>query len=145
MIRFFPEKRASVSAIPAGSKKASCFSAVLPVSGWNQCVKWVAPRSMPHCFRACATSFAMEGSSGVWSRIVCNSASAVSFAKYSRIARSLNTSEPYAMSVRSIAMSRSIWVSNDLSVYHKIPPRRRKFGSFEVWIALRRSPACGRS
>ncbi len=98
MIRFLPEKRAKVSAMPAGSKKASCFSAVLPVSGWNQCVKCVAPRSIPHCFRACATSLAIEGSSGVWSRIVCSSASAVSFAKYSRIAFSLKTSEPYAIS-----------------------------------------------
>ena len=67
--------------MPAGSKKASCFSAVLPVSGWNQWVKWVAPRSIPHCLRAWATSLAMEGSNGAWSRIVCNNASAVSFDK----------------------------------------------------------------
>ena len=28
---------------PAGERKASCFSAVMPVMGWNQWVKWVAP------------------------------------------------------------------------------------------------------
>ena len=62
------------------------------------------------------TTYASGGVSGGTSpvtlsgSIVCSNASAVSFAKYSRIARSLNTSEPYAISVRSIAMSRSLKV-----------------------------------
>src|SRR5579872_7280448 len=29
-------------------KKESCFSAVVPVSGWNQCVKWVTPFPSAH-------------------------------------------------------------------------------------------------
>ena len=33
-------------------QKLSCFSDVMPESGWNQCVKWVAPFSMAHSFMA---------------------------------------------------------------------------------------------
>ena len=47
-----------------GSMKLSCFSDVMPESGWNQCVKWVAPFSMAHSFMACATTFATSLSSG---------------------------------------------------------------------------------
>src|SRR5476649_2362439 len=39
--------------------KESCFSAVVPVSGWNQCVKWVTPRSSAHAFIPAATWSAM--------------------------------------------------------------------------------------
>ena len=42
--------------------KASCFSAVTPVMGWNQWVKWVQPFSVAHCFMASAISLAMERS-----------------------------------------------------------------------------------
>ncbi len=44
--------------------KLSCFSEVMPVSGWNQWVKWVAPFSMAHSFIAWATTFATSMSSG---------------------------------------------------------------------------------
>jgi hypothetical protein len=44
--------------------KESCFSAVEPVRGWNQCVKWLAPRSVAHSFMASATASATLGSSG---------------------------------------------------------------------------------
>ena len=50
---------------PTGSIKLSCFSAVTPVMGWNQWVKWVAPFSRAHCFMASAISFAAESSSWV--------------------------------------------------------------------------------
>ena len=36
-IRFLPEKL-MMGSIPLGSRKESCFSAVEPVMGWNQCV-----------------------------------------------------------------------------------------------------------
>ena len=57
---------------PSSSKvrKASCFSAVRPVWGWNQWQKWVAPLASAHSFTAWATSFAMEWSSLVPRRIV---------------------------------------------------------------------------
>src|SRR4030095_6502573 len=29
-------------------KNESCFSAVVPVNGWNQCVKWVTPLLSAH-------------------------------------------------------------------------------------------------
>ena len=45
---------------PTGLMKLSCFSAVTPVMGWNQWVKWVAPRSTAHCFMASAISLAVE-------------------------------------------------------------------------------------
>ena len=43
----------------------SCFSAVTPVMGWNQCVKWVAPRSIAQSFMALAITFAVARSRGV--------------------------------------------------------------------------------
>ncbi len=38
--------------------KLSCFSAVTPVRGWNQWVKWVAPRATAQSFMAAATALA---------------------------------------------------------------------------------------
>jgi len=49
----------------AGVIKLSCFSAVIPVRGWNQWVKWVAPFSTAQSFMAAATALATEGSSFV--------------------------------------------------------------------------------
>ena len=76
------------------SRKESCFSAVVPVSGRNQCVKWVAPRSSAQCFIAWATSAAIAGSSGAPLLMVASSFSAVAFGRYSRITSALNTSSP---------------------------------------------------
>jgi hypothetical protein len=45
-------------AVAFGLKKLSCFSDVMPVRGWNQCVKCVAPFSIAHSFMACATTLA---------------------------------------------------------------------------------------
>ncbi len=66
---------------PVGLRKESCFSAVRPVSGWNQCVKWVAPFSRAHSFIAVATESATVGSSSVPLRIVDSSASYCTFGK----------------------------------------------------------------
>ncbi len=54
--------------------KLSCFSAVMPVMGWNQWVKWVAPFSSAHSFMAAATASATFGSSGLPSSRVSLSA-----------------------------------------------------------------------
>ena len=43
----------------------------MPVMGWNQWVKWVAPLDSAQSFMAFATASAMAGSSGVPSRMVC--------------------------------------------------------------------------
>src|SRR3954447_22304624 len=59
-----PENSAIATPSPVGLKKESCFSAVEPVSGWNQCVKGVAPFSIAHSFIAEATASARIGSSG---------------------------------------------------------------------------------
>ena len=59
-----PEKVMSTPPPSLGVMKPSCFSLVMPVRGWNQCVKWVAPISSAHSFIACATSLAMSRSSG---------------------------------------------------------------------------------
>ena len=53
-----------------GLIKASCFSAVAPVIGWNQWVKWVAPSSIAQSFIALATTSAASFSRGVPSRMV---------------------------------------------------------------------------
>ncbi len=47
--------------LPSGTMKPSCFSAVIPVIGWNQWVKWVAPCSVAQSLRAAATVSAMSG------------------------------------------------------------------------------------
>ena len=44
-----------------GEIKLSCFSAVMPVIGWNQWVKWVAPFSIAHSFMALAITSAASG------------------------------------------------------------------------------------
>ena len=49
--------------------KLSCFSAVYPVMGWNQWLKWVAPRSVAQRFMAWAISLATAGSRLVWLRM----------------------------------------------------------------------------
>ena len=46
---------------PSGFMKLSCFSAVTPVMGWNQCVKCVAPFSSAQSRMAEATTSAVSG------------------------------------------------------------------------------------
>ena len=55
----------SIMTVPSfiGLMKESCFSAVVPVSGWNQWVKCVAPLEMAHSFIAQAVASATMGSS----------------------------------------------------------------------------------
>ena len=54
-----------MSTLPSGAgvMKLSCFSAVIPVRGWNQCVKCVAPFSTAQSFMASATALATDRSS----------------------------------------------------------------------------------
>ncbi len=47
-----PLKRSMGSPSSSKVRKASCFSAVSPVWGWNQWQKWVAPFSRDHSFTA---------------------------------------------------------------------------------------------
>ena len=74
--------------------KLSCFSAVIPVIGWNQCVKWVTPFSTAHSFIALATMFATCGSRGSPCSRVRFRALYVSFGSLSFITLSLNTMLP---------------------------------------------------
>ncbi len=64
-----PEKRSSTLASPGmaafRSMKLSCFSAVSPVMGWNQCVKWVAPCEVAHSRATAAMVSAVPRESGV--------------------------------------------------------------------------------
>ena len=57
-----PEKSMITSPFSVGVMKLSCFSAVNPVMGWNQWVKWVAPFSTAHSFMATATELATSSS-----------------------------------------------------------------------------------
>ena len=57
-----PLKRSMGAPSSSKVRKASCFSAVRPVWGWNQWQKWVAPFSSDHSLTAWATSLAMAGS-----------------------------------------------------------------------------------
>src|SRR6185312_17060712 len=47
----------------SNDRNASCFSAVRPVCGWNQCVKCVTPREIAHSLITWATVGAMSWSS----------------------------------------------------------------------------------
>jgi hypothetical protein len=63
------EKASIAWPFSSNERKASCFSAVSPVCGWNQWVKCVAPRLVAHSLITCATAGAMAGSSFFPSRI----------------------------------------------------------------------------
>ena len=65
-----PQKRSMGWPSSSKVRKASCFSAVSPVCGWNQWQKCVAPLPSAHSLIACATSLAIAGSSLLPRRIV---------------------------------------------------------------------------
>ncbi len=75
LISSLPENSAIARPSGIGRRNESCFSAVRPVIGWNQCVKCVAPCSMAQSFIAFATVSAMRGSSSAPLSIVRRSAS----------------------------------------------------------------------
>ena len=77
-----------------GVMKLSCFSAVMLVIGWNQCVKWVAPISHAQSFIFSATTFAMLGSSLAPLIAVFFKDSYTSLGRRSRIFSSLKTALP---------------------------------------------------
>ena len=58
LINSLPENSIITCPSSVGQMKLSCFSAVMPVSGWNQCVKCVAPFSIAQSFIAFATTVA---------------------------------------------------------------------------------------
>ena len=60
-----PENSIITVPLSIGEMKLSCFSAVMPVIGWNQCVKCVAPFSTAQSFIAFATTFATSRGTGV--------------------------------------------------------------------------------
>ena len=61
LISSLPLNSAMAPPSSVGARKESCFSAVRPVIGWNQWVKWVAPCSMAQSFMAAATTSATDG------------------------------------------------------------------------------------
>ena len=73
-ISSLPENSSRIFPSEVGLMKESCFSAVMPVSGWNQWVKCVAPFSTAQSFIAPATTSATHGSSGAPSSMVLRSA-----------------------------------------------------------------------
>ena len=80
--------------LPSYSRKESCFSAVLSVSGWNQCVVWVAPWESAHFFMPAATSSAIVLVSGLPLSMQSVRARKVSGFKYSRIFLRSKTRSP---------------------------------------------------
>ena len=89
-----PENSMMMVPFPWVVMKLSCFSAVMPVMGWNQWVKWVAPFSTAQSFMALATMLATPWSRGVPSSMVFFNALKVSFGNRSRMAVSLKTMVP---------------------------------------------------
>ena len=74
--------------------KLSCFSAVTPVRGWNQWVKWVAPCSTAQSRMAAATALATWVSSAAPSSMVFFRESYTLEGSLARITRSSNTRLP---------------------------------------------------
>ena len=66
----FPEKSIITQPDLSTVRKLSCFSAVMPVIGWNQCVKCVAPLLTAHSFIEAATISATSSSRALPSIIV---------------------------------------------------------------------------
>ena len=66
----FPENSIRTPPSGEGVMKLSCFSAVTPVRGWNQCVKCVAPCSIAQSLISTATASATSSSSLTFSSIV---------------------------------------------------------------------------
>ena len=64
LISSLPENSIITPPSGVGVMKESCFSAVMPVIGWNQCVKWVAPFSIAQSFIALATTLATSSGRG---------------------------------------------------------------------------------
>ena len=89
-----PVNWASAVPSPTGAKNESCFSAVEPVRGWNQWVKWVAPRSSAQSFMAAATESARSGSSAAPRSIVSCSLRNASLGRRARCAPGPNTLAP---------------------------------------------------
>ena len=77
-----------------GEIKLSCFSAVMPVIGWNQCVKCVAPFSIAQSFIAFATISAVSPSSRSPSFIERWTCLYACFGSRACMTQSLNTIEP---------------------------------------------------
>ena len=77
-----------------GFRNESCFSAVEPVIGTNQWVKWVAPWDIAHSFTPCATASAITGSKGSSPSIVRRSRRKIGLARYCRWAVSWKTYSP---------------------------------------------------
>ena len=65
LINSLPENSSNTLPSEVGLINASCFSAVIPVIGWNQCVKCVAPFSIAQSFIAFATVSAIAGFNSV--------------------------------------------------------------------------------
>ena len=83
-----------------GEIKLSCFSAVMPVIGWNQWVKWVAPFSIAQSFIAFATMLAASLSRRFPSLMERWTCLKTSRGRRERMTESLNTIDPkYSVSV----------------------------------------------
>jgi hypothetical protein len=108
----------SIGCPSSNDRKASCFSAVSPVCGWNQCVKCVAPRSSAHSRIACATRGATSRSSFFPWRTAANSLLNTSAGSFSRICRTpkvltpkyseMRVEEPLSLMLGGVRTSRSV-------------------------------------
>jgi hypothetical protein len=91
-----PENSAMAVPSPLGAMKLSCFSAVMPVIGWNWWVKWVAPFSRAQSFSALANASATSSLSFSPFLIVRWRALNTGLGRRSLCVASLNTFAPNA-------------------------------------------------
>jgi hypothetical protein len=89
-----PVNDSIASCLSSNERKASCFSAVSPVCGWNQWVKCVAPCEIAHSFITWATTGAISTSSFFPWRMEATSLAYTSRGSLSRIWRAPKVLQP---------------------------------------------------
>ena len=98
----------------------------MPVSGWNQCVKWVAPFSIAQSFMAAATASASDGSSGSPRSSVCCSERNTDLGRRWRCTAVEKTFAPYAYA--------PAWVRSDWPI---APPLGLHWADEMFWVRVR--------
>ena len=107
LISSLPENSIMTPPSGAGEMKLSCFSAVMPVSGWNQCVKCVTPFSIAQSFIAPATASATSLSSRSSSSMVFLSERYTFSGRVAFMTRSSKTRQPKYSETELIFISSS--------------------------------------
>ena len=113
-------------------RKASCFSAVSPVCGWNQCVKCVTPRAIAHSLMTCATVGAISTSSFFPRRIAAASLAYTSFGSFAFIWRAPKVLTPKYSEVGRCGALPLVWTTWSIRGRRRARSCTAAFRGFEM-------------